>query len=75
MPHDCNGDLLQVGDRVLIPAEVINITSGEDYCNLTVKTTIGRKPDDLRETMTLNAAVVKRNMPLPGTKDSESKEK
>jgi hypothetical protein len=36
MPHDRNGTLLQVGDRVQIEATVKQITMAEDYCNLTV---------------------------------------
>ena len=36
MPHDKNGTLLQVGDRVLIPAIVTAIQPGDDYCNATL---------------------------------------
>jgi hypothetical protein len=60
MPHDQHGDLLAVGDRVQVPAVVQSISTGEDYCNLTIQSRYGRKPDGAVETMTLNAAVVEK---------------
>jgi hypothetical protein len=55
MPHTRTGKELQVGDRVLIEAVVEAIGTGEDYCNATVRTEIGRKPDGARDVFTLNA--------------------
>lgn len=37
MPHDLKGNLLQVGDKVNIPATVTAIQAGEEYCNLSVE--------------------------------------
>lgn len=37
MPHDINGNLLKIGDKVMIPATVIAVQAGEEYCNLTVE--------------------------------------
>lgn len=49
--HDVNGHPLKVGDKVLIPAEVVELHSGgmEDYCNVKVITTLGRRPDGHKE--------------------------
>ncbi len=37
MPHDINGNLLQPGDMVYIPAKVVAVHQTEDYCNLDVE--------------------------------------
>lgn len=37
MPHDLKGNLVQVGDKVLIPATVTAVQVGEEYCNLSVE--------------------------------------
>lgn len=37
MPHDAKGNLLQVGDKVLIPGTIKSITTSEDYCNCSVE--------------------------------------
>ncbi len=58
MPHDVNGKMLKEGDVVMIPAKVKTVNPGDDFCNLTVESIHGRKPDGTKETMTLNAAVV-----------------
>jgi len=48
--HDVNGHPLKVGDKVLIPAEITELQSGaEDYCNVSVETTLGRRPDGSKE--------------------------
>lgn len=46
MPHDRKGKILKAGDFVLIPAIVTDIQAGEDFCNVTVETCFGRRPDD-----------------------------
>src|SRR5260370_16918945 len=33
MPHDANGNLLSVGDKVFIPATIKTITQNENFCN------------------------------------------
>ncbi len=39
-----------MGDAVLIPAVVVELSSsGDDYCNVTVETQIGRRPDGQKE--------------------------
>jgi len=37
MPHDAKGNLLKVGDRVVIPGKVTAIHPTEEYCNCTVE--------------------------------------
>lgn len=57
--HDANGTKLEVGDRVLIPAEITSLSIGTaDYCNVAIKSTLGRRPDGQRETMSLNTGVL-----------------
>ena len=59
MPHDKNGNLLQVGDRVDIPCVVKSITMDEGYCNLTVETTEVMPPDNkYTNTYSLNSKQV-----------------
>ena len=36
MPHDKNGDLLKIGDKVLVEFEVKEINTSPDYCNTTL---------------------------------------
>ena len=47
--HDANGTPLKKGDKVLIPAVITDLSSGEDYCNVSIETTIGRRPDGNKE--------------------------
>ena len=45
--HDANGHPLRVGDKVLIPCEITDLSGPgcEDYCNVGLRTTLGRRPD------------------------------
>lgn len=44
--HDHNGNELKVGDVVNIPCVVTHLNEGnEDFCNVTLETVHGRKPD------------------------------
>jgi hypothetical protein len=58
--HDANGHALKVGDKVLIPATVTELSSGnEDYCNVAVETTLGRRPDNKPERLSgINTGVL-----------------
>lgn len=59
MPHDKNGNELKAGDLVLIQCVVKEVTPQEDFCNITLETVHGRKPDGFKETISaINAAVV-----------------
>lgn len=60
MPHDKNGKLLEVGNKVSIEAEITNITTNDDYCNVTLG--IGKNEPhgafNIQSTVTLNAKQV-----------------
>lgn len=58
MPHDRNGELLQKGDKVLIPCVVTDVSESEDYCNITVETEEPCHPGDSKSSYTLNARQV-----------------
>jgi len=47
--HDRKGRELKAGDVVLIPARVKDVYPTEDYCNVSVETVFGRRPDDAKE--------------------------
>lgn len=47
--HDAKGRPLSVGDTVLIPARVTELQESEDYCNVSVETLVGRRPDGEKE--------------------------
>jgi hypothetical protein len=47
--HDRNGTPLRKGDKVLIEATVEELHGGEDYCNVSVKSVHGRRPDGTKE--------------------------
>ena len=47
--HDARGIPLKVGDHVLIPATITELSQGEDYCNVSLRSQIGRRPDGQHE--------------------------
>lgn len=61
--HDAKGRSLKVGDIVLIPARVIATHGGVDYCNVSVETLRGRRPDKQTELVTGNTGVMYRANP------------
>lgn len=56
--HDAKGRPLEVGDVVLVPMIVEQCYATEDYCNVTMRSVHGRKPDGMKECLTGNTAVV-----------------
>lgn len=58
MPHDKNGHLLEVGDKVLVECEVKQVTTGEEYCNVTLETREPMYPGHHKSGITLNAKQV-----------------
>lgn len=57
--HDKNGTELKVGDVVLIPAIIKSLSPSEEYCNVSVETLHGRRPDGIPETFSaINTAVL-----------------
>lgn len=60
MPHDRDGNVLEPGDFVVVRCVVNSITTGEEFCNLTLESIEGRKPDGYKETLCINANVVEK---------------
>jgi hypothetical protein len=58
MPHDKNGEVLAVGDRVTVLCEVKTIYLTEEFCNVTLETVEPMFPGDNRCGVTLNAKQV-----------------
>lgn len=57
--HDSNGTPLQVGDVVAIYGTITACFPTDDYCNVTVETVHGRRPDrDKSQIGALNTAQV-----------------
>lgn len=57
--HDRNGTPLKKGDIVTITAQITDLGVAEDYCNVTVKTVDGRRPDGQPETISaINTGVL-----------------
>lgn len=57
--HDANGTPLKKGDVVMIPCVITGLCDGEEYCNVSVETQYGRRPDGNKETFSaINTAQV-----------------
>lgn len=57
--HDINGTELKVGDAVFIPCDIISLSDcTSDFCNITVETAIGRRPDGEKLKICLNTQQV-----------------
>lgn len=54
MPHDMNKKLVKVGDQVLIPCVVTQVSEGEEYCNATVETLAPMHPSDRPSCFSIN---------------------
>jgi hypothetical protein len=58
MPHDANGKLLNVGDKVNLPCTVKAVTTSEEYCNVTLETEHAMYPGEYKTGVTVNAKQV-----------------
>jgi hypothetical protein len=47
--HDRNGTPLKKGDIVTITAEITELNGTPDYCNVSLRTVAGRRPDGEKE--------------------------
>lgn len=61
--HDARGRALAVGDTILVAYKIEGVSPSEDYCNVSARSLIGRKPDGSKEYYSGNAAVVFRANP------------
>lgn len=60
--HDAKGRELKVGDRILIPARIKELHATEDYCNVSVESALGRRPDGQKEKVSaINTGVLLRS--------------
>jgi hypothetical protein len=57
MPHDAKGRLIQVGDKVAIEFEVLEVFEG-DFCNMKLRSVLPMKgdPTNFLEISAVNAA-------------------
>jgi hypothetical protein len=46
MPHDANGELLKVGDRVVLYGTITYIGANPEYCNCSVELEYKMPPDN-----------------------------
>jgi hypothetical protein len=60
MPHDRNGEELEVGDAVNIPAIVTAIHEGENYCNVSLTSVEPLFPESSKTPFALNAKQVEK---------------
>jgi len=60
MPHDCDGTLLNVNDIVLVEAKIKEIHQTEEYCNLSLETSLGMYPSENKTPFSLNARQVRK---------------
>lgn len=59
--HDQRHRPLKVGDQVLIPAVVTSVSATEDYCNVSLASHFGRRPDGMKDGIhAINTGVVLR---------------
>lgn len=58
MPHDANGQLLEVGDLVNVPCKVKSVQAGDEYCNVSLETVHPMPPYTEPNTITLNTQQV-----------------
>lgn len=57
--HDMKGRPLKVGDTVLIPCHVKALHATEDFCNVSLVTLAGRRPNGSKESFSaINTAVL-----------------
>lgn len=56
--HDANETPLKKGDIVTVECVIVDLFESENYCNVNLKTVLGRKPDGLQESIGgINTAV------------------
>jgi hypothetical protein len=59
--HDAKGRELKVGDFVLIPAVMKQLSATEDFCNVSAESSLGRRPDGAKESFgAINTGVMLR---------------
>lgn len=60
--HDARGRLLKGGDKVILVGKISHLNATEDFCNVTVRSAFGRRPDGMKENISaINTGVLLRN--------------
>ncbi len=49
--HDARGKALKIGDAVVLIATITELYETEDFCNVQIRSQIGRRPDGTKETV------------------------
>lgn len=61
MPHDAKGNLVQLGDTVIVRFKVTGVQHVEDYCNITLQALGTPQPADCYvPSLTTNAKLVEK---------------
>lgn len=60
MPHDKNGNLLTVGDEVMIRCTVSEVYATDEFCNVQVRPVEPMYPSERHDAITLNAKQVEK---------------
>lgn len=59
--HDRNGKPLKKGDVVTIAATITDLSATEDYCNVSLESVHGRRPDGQKERFSaINTAILEK---------------
>lgn len=57
--HDRNGSPLKFGDKVMFVGTITQLSATDDYCNVSVESVIGRRPDGAKEVLSaINTGVL-----------------
>ncbi len=65
MPHDANGNVINKGDRVMVPCVVTDVQPGAEYCNCTLLTAYPMYPSERKDTIVVNTRQVVLEPPNP----------
>lgn len=65
--HDAKNRPLKEGDFVLVPCRITQLHPTEEYCNVSLKSCFGRRPDGAKETIhAINTGVLLRANDIEG---------
>lgn len=66
MPHDANGNLLKVGDEVVLRAVVEDVQAHAEWCNCSIRTIHPMYPSDRKDLYTLSTRQLEKVSSIPG---------
>ncbi len=62
MPHDINGDLVEIGDKITITFEVTNVNQALTACNVTLQAIDLNNTGEYKPQVSCNARLVQKIM-------------